>query len=86
MRLRPALLSASLLLAASAAHAELDSAAARALLEQSQREKKGVTIFVPGHAISIVVTSVSSDSVEGRNQEYQRVVIDPEEILAVALP
>jgi hypothetical protein len=86
MRLSLALLTVSLVLVGSAAHAGLDAAATRELLERSQKEKKGVTVYVPGHTIAIVVTAIGPDVVEGKNQEYQRVVIDAEDILAVALP
>ena len=86
MRLSLAPLVASLLLLGSAAHAGLEAAAAKELLERSKNEKKGVTVYVPGHTISIVVTAIGPDVVEGKNQEYERVVIDADEILAVALP
>jgi|GEM_PF-1140147 len=76
----------ALQLAAPAAHADELDPSMRALLEQSQREKRGVTVYVPGHAIPIVVTAIGSEVVEGRSQEHQRVVIDADEILAVAQP
>ena len=57
-----------------------------ALFEQSQKEKKGLTVFLPGHTLAIVVTAVhGTDTVEGRNQQYERVVIRVDQILALAL-
>ena len=72
-------------LAQAASAAGIDPALMNAMFEQSQKEKKGLTIFLPGHVIAIVVTAVhGADAVEGRNQEYQRVVIRTDEILALA--
>ncbi|HVH04475.1 MAG TPA: hypothetical protein VNE71_00570 [Myxococcota bacterium] len=82
--LAPLALGLGLALAGSAAHAEIDSAVLKAMLEQSKNEKKGVTIFLPGQQIAIVVTAIQGKIVEGRNQEYSRVVIDTDEILALA--
>lgn len=84
MRLRLAPLALGLTLLGSAAHAEMDSAVMKAMLEQSKAEKKGITVFLPGQQIAIVVTAVQDEIVEGRNQEYSRVVIDTDEILALA--
>jgi hypothetical protein len=74
----------ALALTGSAAHAEIDSALLKAMLEQSKAEKKGITIFLPGQQIAIVVTAIQGEVVEGRNQEFSRVVIDTDEILALA--
>ena len=68
-----------------ASAAGIDPAVMSAMFEQSQKEKKGLTIFLPGHTVAIVVTAVhGTGTVEGRNQEYQRVVIGVDEILALA--
>jgi hypothetical protein len=72
-------------LARAVSAAGIDPAVMSAMFEQSQKEKKGLTVFLPGHTIAIVVTAVhGSDSVEGRNQEYQRVVIRTDQIVALA--
>lgn len=56
------------------------------MLEKSRSEEKGVTLFVPGHSIAIVVTALhGTDAVEGRNQEYGRVLVRLDEVLAAAL-
>jgi hypothetical protein len=73
-----------LVLAGVSARAEIDSAVMKAMLEQSKNEKKGLTIFLPGHQIAIVVTAVQGEVIEGRNQEFSRVVIDADEIQALA--
>jgi hypothetical protein len=78
-----------LLLAGPLSHAAsaagMDPAVMTAMFEQSQKEKKGLTVFLPGHTLAIVVTAVhGTESVEGRNQEYQRVVIRVDQILALA--
>ena len=73
-------------LAGAAAAAGMDPAVMTALFEQSQKEKKGLTVFLPGHTLAIVVTAVhGTDTVEGRNQQYERVVIRVDQILALAL-
>lgn len=67
------------------ASAGIDPGVMSAMFEQSQKEKKGLTVFLPGHTVAIVVTAIhGADTVEGRNQEYQRVVIRVDEILALA--
>ena len=46
-----------------------------AVLRSSMESKKGVTLYVRGQVISIVVTAISDHFVEGRNQQASRVVI-----------
>lgn len=68
-----------------AAAAGMDPGLMSAMFEQSRNEKKGLTVFLPGHTLAIVVTAVhGSDTVEGRNQQYERVVIRVDQILALA--
>lgn len=56
-----------------------------AMLEKSKAEGKGITLFLPGHTLPIVVTEVhGEDAVEGRNQQYERVWVRLEEVLAAA--
>ena len=45
------------------------------ILEASQNEKKGITLYVKGHQIGGVVTKVSADNVELRSREYSRIVV-----------
>lgn len=56
-----------------------------AMAQQSQQEGKGLTLFLQGHEIAVVVTAVhGSETIEGRNQQYGRVVIDLAEVVAAA--
>jgi hypothetical protein len=45
------------------------------LLEASQNEKKGVTLYLKGQSLGGVVTKINGDTVEMRNREYGRIVV-----------
>jgi hypothetical protein len=55
------------------------------ILEASQSEKKGITLYVKGQQIAGLVTKVSGDSVELRSREYSRIVVRIDSIDAAAL-
>lgn len=56
------------------------------LIEQSQKEKKGLTFFIKGQTIGGLVTKViGSGAVEVRNQTYSRVIIRLDQVDAVAI-
>ncbi len=56
------------------------------LVQQSLKEKKGLTFFVKGQTIGGVVTKVvGADAVEVRNQTYSRIVIRLDEVDALAI-
>lgn len=55
------------------------------LLEASQKDKKGVMVYVKGQAIAGLVTKIGSESVELRSREYSRIVIRLAAIDAVAM-
>ena len=55
------------------------------ILEASQNEKKGVTLYVKGHQIGGVVVKLSADTVEMRSREYSRIVVRVDAIDAAAL-
>ena len=55
------------------------------ILEASQNEKKGVTLYVKGQSIPGIVVKISSDSVELRSREYSRIVVRLESIDAVSM-
>ena len=57
----------------------------RELLEASLKDKKGVMLYVKGHAIPGAVIKISADSVELRSREYSRIVVRLDSIDAVAL-
>jgi hypothetical protein len=47
----------------------------RSILEASQNEKKGVTLYVKGQAIPGIVVKMEGDTVELRSREYSRIVV-----------
>ena len=55
------------------------------ILEASQNEKKGITLYVKGQQIAGVVLKMSADTVEMRSREYSRIVVRIESIDAAAL-
>jgi hypothetical protein len=57
----------------------------KSLLEASQNEKKGVTLYVKGQAIPGVVLKVDGDAVEMRSREYSRIVVRLDAIDAAAM-
>jgi hypothetical protein len=57
----------------------------RELLEASQKEKKGVVLYVRGQSIGGSVVTISSDAVEVRNREYTRIVVRIDAIDAAAM-
>ena len=57
----------------------------RSILEASQNEKKGVTLYVKGQSIPGVVVKMDSESVEMRSREYSRIVVKIDSIDAAAL-
>ena len=57
----------------------------RSLLEASQTEKKGVTLYVKGQAIPGIVVKTDGDIVELRSREYSRIVVRIESIDAAAM-
>jgi hypothetical protein len=55
------------------------------LIEWSQKEKRGLTIFVKGQTVAgIVVKVIGSEAIEVRSQTYSRVVIRLDAIDAMA--
>ena len=57
------------------------------LIEQSQREKKGLTFYVNGQIVIGIVTQILADAtaVELRNQSESRVVLRLERVDAVGI-
>ena len=55
------------------------------ILEASQNEKKGVTLYIKGHQIVGVVVKLSADTVEMRSREFSRIVVRVDAIDAAAL-
>jgi hypothetical protein len=59
--------------------------AMRDILMASQKEKKGVTLYVAGQTIAMVVTMVGLEFVEGRNREMSKIVVKLTSIDAAAM-
>lgn len=60
-------------------------AAFRELLDASLNEKVGLTFFMDGQAVPAVVTKINDDgTVEGRSQQYDRIVIRMRRVNAIA--
>jgi hypothetical protein len=78
----------SLLAAAIAAGGAVDGkdiAMLRALLEASQNDKKGVTLWVKGQVVGGAVTKIDAEWVELRSREYSRIVVKIESIDGAAM-
>lgn len=56
----------------------------RELLLASQKEQKGVQLYVNGQTIGMVVSGVGLEYVEGRNREYSKILVRMDKIDAVA--
>ncbi|NTV97044.1 MAG: hypothetical protein HGA75_16795 [Thiobacillus sp.] len=80
-RLLSALLLASLL-AAPALAADPDPL--RAVLQESKDKNRGVSVYVAGNTVGMVVTAVEGDYVIGRSQTTSRIVIRLDRIDGVA--
>ena len=57
----------------------------RELFEASQKDKKGLMLYVKGQSIAGVVVNLSADTVEMRSREYSRIIVKIESIDAVAM-
>ena len=47
----------------------------RELLEASQNDKKGITLYVKGQSIAGVVVKITADTIELRSREYSRIAV-----------
>lgn len=58
----------------------------RELIEQSQNEKRGLTIYFGGQTIAGIVTRIIGEEViEVRNQTFDKIIIRLERIEAMAI-
>ena len=55
------------------------------ILRSGMETKKGVTLFVRGQTVAILVTAIGDHFVEGRNQQSSRVVVRIASIDAAAI-
>ncbi len=58
--------------------------AIKALVQSSVESKKSLTVYVDGQRIPILVTKAGECSVEGRNQQFGRIVIRLDRVSALA--
>ena len=62
-----------------------DNDAMRELLEASQKEKKGIMLYLKGQSIGGVVVKIAGETVELKSREYTRIVVRVDAIDAVAM-
>jgi hypothetical protein len=55
------------------------------ILEASQKDKKGVTLYVKGQPIVGLVVKISADSVEMKSREFSRIIVRMESIDGAAI-
>lgn len=55
------------------------------VLAASQKEKKGVNVYVHGQQIGMLVTAIGAEFVEGRSQAQSKIVIRISSIDAVTM-
>lgn len=66
--------------------APMDFALMAPLFEKSRAENKGLTVFLPGHSVALVVTAVHGEhTLEGRNRHHGQILVRVDEIIALAL-
>jgi hypothetical protein len=57
----------------------------REILEASQKEKKGLVLYVKGQTITGAVVKIEGDTVELRSREYSRIVVRMDAIDGAAI-
>ncbi len=55
------------------------------ILQASLQNKKGVTLYVKGQSIAMLVTALGNAQVEGRSQQFGRIVVKVDSIDAAAI-
>ena len=55
------------------------------ILAASQRDKRGVEVTVNGQSIGMLVTKIGDEFVEGKSQQYTRIVVRLASVQAVAM-
>lgn len=71
---------------AQTATSALAPAAVEEILNQSLNQKKGMTIYIGGQVINgVFVKRIDANTIEVRNQTYNRIIIRVDRIDAIAL-
>ena len=56
------------------------------MAERSKKEKKGLTLYLPGQSIPVIVTEViGTEAIVGKNGEYDRILIRLDRVLGYAM-
>lgn len=64
----------------------MDFALMAPLFEQSRAENKGLTVFLPGHTVALVVTAVHGEhTLVGKNRQHSQILVRVDQIIALAL-
>ncbi len=57
-----------------------------AMAEKSKKEKKGLTIYLAGQSVAVVVTElIGSEAIVGKNREHDHVLIRIDKVLGLAM-
>lgn len=57
-----------------------------AMAERSKKDKKGLTVYLAGQSVALVVTEViGTDAIIGRNQQHDQVLIRLDRVLGLAM-
>jgi hypothetical protein len=71
--------------AATVAMPAADTDALTDILKASASEKKGVTVYTNGQQIGMLVTNIDTQYVQGRSQQFSRIVVRLSSITAVTM-
>jgi hypothetical protein len=55
------------------------------VFEASMKEKKGIMVYLHGQTVGGLVTRITPNAIELRNQQYSRIVVMMDKIEAVAM-
>ncbi len=57
-----------------------------AMAERSKKEKKGLTVYLAGQSVALIVTEViGAEAIVGRNQQHDQVLIRLDRVLGLAM-
>ncbi len=57
-----------------------------AMAERSKKEKKGLTVYLAGQSVALIVTEViGTEAIVGRNQQHDQVLIRLDRVLGLAM-
>ena len=57
-----------------------------AMAERSKKEKKGLTLYLAGQSVALIVTELfGTEAIVGRNQQHDQVLIRLDRVLGLAM-